>query len=103
MYGCEPYIQFSTPELFCILTLAAAKAFSLPPAATGITGGFFLVKKRTRRGALSVLLIFRSGQCVNRKVNRNTTVRIAVTMLMSLILPVQSLMSVYEMKPAAIP
>ena len=65
--------------------------------------GFSLYKKRTRRGALSVLLIFRSDQCVNRKVNRNTTVRIAVTMLMSLILPVQSLMSVYEMNPAAIP
>ncbi|HIY46210.1 MAG TPA: hypothetical protein H9731_06840, partial [Candidatus Borkfalkia excrementipullorum] len=40
VYGCEPYIQFSTPELFCILTFAAAKDFSLSPATTGIAGGF---------------------------------------------------------------
>ena len=44
-----------------------------------------------------------AAQCVNRKVNRNTHARMAVTGLISLTLPVHSLMSVYEMKPAAIP
>ena len=49
MYGCEPYIQFSTPEFFCILTLAAAKAFSLPLATTGIAGGFLFRQKTSGR------------------------------------------------------
>ena len=42
-------------------------------------------------------------QCVNRNVNRNINERTAVTGLISFTLPVQSLISAYEMKPAAIP
>ncbi len=40
------------------------------------------------------IFLFCLYQCVNRKVNRNTRLRIAVTGLISLILPVQSLMIV---------
>ena len=45
MYGCEPYIQFSTLELFCIVAFAAAKAFFPSPATTGIAGGFSIRQK----------------------------------------------------------
>ena len=47
--------------------------------------------------------VFCAAQCVKRKVKRNTAARMAVTGLISLTLPVQSLMIVYEMKPAAMP
>ena len=46
VYGCEPYIQFSTLELFCIVAFAAAKAFFPSPATTGIAGGFSIRQKK---------------------------------------------------------